>query len=240
MTRILAPCMVAAVLLSPLSESMAAPPEPSFLALRSLTQSEQTKDQKSLQALLFSKKTSLNTKLTLIKLLGPKARPEWVPALSQLTNSSIDQMAARATKTLFKWQVPGFGADGLKKIQSLGQPVRDALRVSYKKGKWTYHNEAQGLFITGLSSDHPRVQIDSAIGLIEMGQATEKAANTLRRVLMSAKRWDDRLMAVNLVKKLTFWAAQKTLLQLATKDANKHVSGAATLALRLHSKGVKP
>ncbi len=240
MTRILAPCMVVAVLLLPMSESRAAAPEPTFVELRTLAQSSAPHDWTTAHDLLLNPTISLFTKLTFIKLLGPNPRHEWIPVLNQLSNSSLDRMAARATKTLYKWKAPGYGAESLQRVQSLGIPVRDALRIRHKKGQWTYNADAQTLFLAGVQSRHPRIQIDSAVGLIEIGVASGKAYDTLRNVLLSAERWDDRLMAVNLVRKLSPWDGAKALLKLATKDKNKHVAEAAIDALRPPKTGAKP
>ena len=220
---------------------------PGLKEVSQLARSRAPADQERLKQVMLSPEVRESVRVAAIKRLGTTPRPEWVETLvtlaegearlevAQVANQAPHRrgvpraVAAAAAMKLHRWDHAGYGAERMKKLQTLGVPVREALRTGYVKGQWRYERGASAILRAGLSSEHASVRMDAAAGLVELNTRLNEAKAIFKAVLSdkTEDRWDLRLSALRHLALLPRWSDRDSLLQLALKDSDERVRAQA-------------
>ncbi len=207
-------------------------------AVYTLGLSKKAADEKALLAIITSVKAPLYLRASAIRAIRRQRNERFVPALKALLTDKTVALKVEATIKLYHWRFYAEALPVLRDLQDQGVAFRRAFETGFDDGLPTYDENARAFFDRGLKSENAYVRMDSAMGLIILGEAP-LGVPVLRAVLVSDERYHIRMAAVNYLTPFKHVAVVRELLELAAKDADERVSQRAKQVLTVNE-GAEP
>ena len=165
-----------------------------------------------------------------IRSLSRERLGDLVADLKRLTGDKNTAVRIEAAIRLYQWGDQAFALPVLKSLRGEGIALRRAFQTGFEDGKPTYDPNALGFFRQSVKSENVYVQLDAAVGLMELGKEAE-GAPVIQGVLQTEAKYHIRMAAVNYLTPLKANGAAKRLIQLAARDKDERVAARARQVL---------
>jgi hypothetical protein len=158
-----------------------------------------------------------------IRALGRDKRDDMIDDLKKLVDDKATAVRIESAINLYRWGQHKFALPKLKELRSKGVALRRAFQTGYEKGRPTYDKNAKGFFKEGIKNDNVYVRLDSAVGLIEVGNE-KLGLPVVQKVIKQSEKYHIRMAAVNYMTPLKKNAKVREILEMATTDKDERVA----------------